>query len=148
MSCGVQHPDKDAHCDRQRGNHPRHSAYFDGAFIDWPNPNYVASAPRKASREQQDARTRKKMRDMAERTKEAKPKPTFYPTENDRLGRTALYLRKYRKKWISLEELELSTVAGSAANTSISTLINRYGWDIKVKIQAKDERKFFMLVSE
>lgn len=150
MSCDSFDPGSGRSCERNAGPHQFHSAYdsVSSHFIDWPNSNYVPHAPRKATREQQDARTRKTLRDMSTRTKEAAPKAKFYPTENDRLGRAALYLRKYKSKWVSLEELELKTIAGSAAQTSVNTLINRYGWEIKVKLQVKDDRRFFMLVSE
>lgn len=147
MNCGSRHPGRDVQCDRRSGNHPHHSAYDDG-YIDWPNENYVRSKPSGGLRNPfNDARARKKLKDMATRTKEI-PKPKFFPSESDRLGRVALYLRKYKGKWVSLEELELKTVGGTAANTSISTLINRYGWEIKAKVQGKDERRFVMLVSE
>lgn len=86
---------------------------------------------------------------MAERVSEAtKTRPNLYPSETNRLGRAALYLRKYKGKWVALDELELKTVAGSGAKLCITTLINRYGWEIKTKVQVKDGRQFFMLVSE
>ena len=150
MSCTATHPLFGYGCERKPGPHEFHTVY-DGStmgFIEWPNPDYVKPA-RRVSREQQTARTRKQLKDMAERATEVtKVRPKFFPSENDRLGRTALYMRKYKGKWIALDELELKTVAGAGAKLCITTLINRYGWEIKSKTQAKDERQFFMLVSE
>lgn len=150
-TCGATHPTSERICGRQPGNHPTHSV-FDlvlDTFIDWPNTEYVRTSPRRGSREQQDARTRKKLKDMADRTTEAtRVKPTLYPSETDRLGRTALYLRKYKGKWVALDELELKTVAGAGAKLCLTTLINRYRWEIKAKVAAKEGRQFFMLVSE
>jgi hypothetical protein len=150
MTCNAIHPDLQAvSCERSSGSHPVHSTWVIDRFIDWQNTDYVKPAPRKGTREQQDARTRKKLRDMAENvTGATKSKQTLYPSESDRLGRTALYMRKYKGKWVSLEELEMKTIAGSGAKLCITALINRYGWEIKTKTQAKDTREFFMLVSE
>lgn len=150
MTCLAVHPERKVVCERLVSNHPVHSV-FDAEttnFIDWPNKDYVQPQPRRGS-QQQDARTRKKLRDMAERVTEAtKTYPTLYPSETDRLGRTALYMRKYKGKWVALDELEMKTVAGSGAKLCITTLINRYGWEIKEKMQGKEERRLFMLVSE
>lgn len=150
MSCSFD-PNTGRSCERKSGAHEFHSAFdtLTARWFDWPNTEYVKPTPRKGSRDQQDARTRKKLRDMAERTSEAtKVRPTLYPSEKDRLGRAALYLRKYKGKWVALDELELKTVAGSGAKLCITTLINRYGWEIKAKTQVKEGRHFFMLVSE
>lgn len=69
--------------------------------------------------------------EMANRTKDTPKEVRHYiPTETDARGRVALYLLKYLGEWVSLEELQIKDIAGSAAEAKCQELIN-IGWPVE-----------------
>jgi hypothetical protein len=132
--CGAVHPTQSAlSCGRPgsgaKANHAEHTGTVGDEFIDWPNVAYKAPEKRKEGNKNKGI-----LEAMASRVKQETPAHVtvkhYIPSEADARGRVALYLLKYLNEWIGLDELQMDTVAGSAADNKLQELIN-IGWPIQ-----------------